>query len=57
MSASGTVSLRCQGLFVGPEEIVKLVTPEELSRDTAPAALFFSALSLGATAAAILPLA
>jgi alkylation response protein AidB-like acyl-CoA dehydrogenase len=53
MSASGTVSLRCQGLFVGPEEIVKLVTPEELSRDTAPAALFFSALSLGATAAAI----
>jgi alkylation response protein AidB-like acyl-CoA dehydrogenase len=53
MSASGTVSLRCQGLFVGPEEIVKLVTPEELSRDTAPAALFFSALSLGATEAAI----
>lgn len=53
MSASGTVSLRCQGLFVGPEAIVKLVTPEELARDTAPAALFFSALSLGATAAAL----
>jgi alkylation response protein AidB-like acyl-CoA dehydrogenase len=53
MSASGTVSLRCDALAVRPEEIVKRVRPEDLARDTALAALFFSALSLGATSAAI----
>jgi hypothetical protein len=53
MNASATVSLACHDLRIGPERHVKTVTPKELADDTAGAILFFAALSLGVTRAAI----
>ena len=53
MNASATVALECRGLRIGPERQVKAMTPAELAADTAGANLFFTALSLGVTLAAI----
>jgi hypothetical protein len=53
MNASATVSLTCRDLRIGPERHVKTLAPEELAADTAGAILFFAALSLGVTRAAV----
>ena len=53
MNASATVALECRGLRIGAERQVKTMTPAELAADTAGANLFFTALSLGVTLAAI----
>lgn len=53
MNASGTVSLTCRDIRLGPESYVKRMTAEQLAADTAYAILFFSVLSLGAVAGSV----
>jgi len=52
-NASATVTLECRALRVPGERFVKTMTQAQLAADTAGAILYFTALSLGVTRAAI----